>query len=224
MNQPAFPASRVVFDLDGTLVDTAPDLSEAMNHVLVKAGRPPVPPETVRHMVGRGARRLIEAGLEATGGRLDPASEAALLEQFLDHYRANIAVHSRPFPGAETLLERLGRLGIGLGLCTNKPQALTEALLEALSLARHFAAIAGGDALDVRKPDPRHLAHVLDRLGGDGPALMIGDTAVDVAAAQAAGVPVIVVDFGYSEEAAHGLGADAVVSGLSALGELIGPA
>jgi len=218
-----FPVSRVVFDLDGTLVDTAPDLGAAMNHVLDEAGRPPVRLETVRHMVGLGARRLLEAGLEATGGRLSATEEDALLEKFLGHYRENVARLSRPFPGARDLLETLADRGIALGLCTNKPQRLTEALMVALGYDHFFASIVGGDALAVRKPHPAHLRHVLERLGADGPALLVGDSEVDLKTARAAGVPVILVDFGYSTRPVLELGADGVVGNLGLLGTMIRP-
>lgn len=212
-----FPVSKLVFDLDGTLVDTAPDLAAAMNHALGEAGRPPVPLDDVRHMVGLGARRLLEAGLEATGGRIDAAGEAALLERFLDNYRENVARLSRPFPGAGELLAELAGRGIALGLCTNKPQGLTETLMTTLGFDRFFASIVGGDALAVRKPDPAHLRHVIDRLGGDGPALFVGDSEVDLETARAAGVPVILVDFGYSARPASEMGADGVIGDLKDL-------
>lgn len=218
-----FRAARVVFDLDGTLVDTAPDLAAAMNHVLAGMGRPALPEASVRAMVGAGARALIERGLAATGGVPAEFDMAPALQRFLDWYSANIVRATRPFPGAEALLGELSAAGIALGLCTNKPQALTEALLEGLGLARWFGCVAGADAVSARKPDPAHLDHVLDRLGGDGPALMVGDTATDVAAARALGLPVVLVDFGYSPVPARTLGGDAVVGSLAELAAMIRP-
>jgi len=218
-----FPVSRVVFDLDGTLVDTAPDLTDTMNHVLAGLGRPAVPERDVRHMVGRGARKLIETGLAATGGRLDAAGEDALLERFLAYYGENLAARSRPFPGATALLEALCRAGLALGLCTNKPQAMTDRLMRELALDGYFTRSAGGDLLAVRKPEPGHLQYILDGLGDGGPAVLIGDSEIDVATARAAGVPVILVDFGYSETPARALGADAVIGALGELSALLTP-
>lgn len=204
-----FKARRIVFDLDGTLVDTAPDLCRAMNHVLGEVGRPAVPVEQVRHMVGQGARKLIERGLQATGGLGPDIEIERLIAVFLDHYGANIAAASRPFDGAVALLERLSAQGAVLGLCTNKPQALAEALMSELRLDGFFASMVGGDALAQRKPHPMHLGRVLSDLG-DGPAVMIGDTATDVGAARNAAVPVFLAAFGYSAEPAVSLGGDAV--------------
>jgi len=194
-----------------------------MNYVLDELGRPPVPLEEVRHMVGQGARRLIEAGLAATGGRPPSHEEDALLARFLDHYRENVVRLSRPFPGAEKLLETLARQGIALGLCTNKPQALTETLMSAFGFDGFFSSIVGGDALTVRKPDPTHLTHVLAQLGGDGPAVLVGDSEIDLAAGRSADIPVILVDFGYSATPVQTLGADAVVSRLDQLPKLLKP-
>ncbi len=218
---PPFRAARVIFDLDGTLVDTAPDLSAALNHVLTAAGGTPLALEDVRHMVGAGARALIERGIAANGSRLADADRDGMLDLFLRHYEAHIADRSRPFPGAAALLERLGAAGVALGLCTNKPQALTLALLDALDLRRHFAAIVGADAAPGKKPHPAHLECVLARLGGDGPAVMIGDSPTDVAAARAFGIPVIAVDYGYSPVPPAELGADALIADLAALAPLL---
>ncbi|GAB4137161.1 MAG: phosphoglycolate phosphatase [Rhodothalassiaceae bacterium] len=215
-------ARRIVFDLDGTLVDTAPDLAAAMNHVLMGLGRPVLLLEDVRHMVGQGARRLLELGLAASGGLKpgDPSFDV-LLGRFLAHYEAHIAQDSRPFPGAVALLHSLMKRGIALGICTNKPQALAEALLDALALRPFFTSMVGGDVLPVRKPDPRHLEAALSPLGA-GPALMIGDSAADAEAARAAGVPVLLARFGYSPDPVDDLAADACFDSFDALHELLG--
>ena len=218
---PPFRAARVVFDLDGTLVDTAPDLSAALNHVLRAAGGTPLALAEVRHMVGAGARALIERGIAANGSRLAGADRDEMLDLFLHHYEAHIADRSRPFPGAGALLERLRAAGVALGICTNKPQALTLALLDALDLRRHFAAIVGADAAPEKKPHPAHLECVLAGLGGDGPAVMVGDSPTDVAAARAYGIPVIAVDYGYSPVPPAALGADALIADLAALAPLL---
>ena len=207
-----FNASAVIFDLDGTLVDTAPDLTLALNHVLVKAGRDAVQGAAVRCMVGHGARALIVKGLEDTGGLLDDAEIDTMFEDFIEFYGANIAVGSRPFPGAVDYLARLQAAGIKLGLCTNKPQDLTEALTGALDLTRYFDVIAGGDRFAARKPDPLHVTGTLDLLGAAAnETLFIGDSETDLKAARAAGVPIALVTFGYSRDPVESLSPDAVI-------------
>ncbi len=197
MSRPA----TIAFDLDGTLVDTAPDLAAALNHALGQLGRPPVPAESVRAMVGAGAARLLERGLAASG---PPEEVAPLVREglphFLAHYRANIAVMSRPFPGVEATLATLADRGLRLAICTNKPESLTQALLEALGWSQRFAAVLGADSRPWRKPDPRHLLDTLAAAGGTpSRAAFVGDSPTDAATAAAAGVPFILVTFGYCE-------------------------
>jgi phosphoglycolate phosphatase len=212
----SLPAT-VVFDLDGTLVDTAPDLTAALNVALGMLGRPAVDPATVRHLVGHGARALIERGLALSGGG-GAAEIARALPVFLDHYAAHIAVASRPYTGAEDALDALAAAGVGLAICTNKPVGLSRALIAALGWSDRFAANLGGDSLAVRKPDPHHLLATITAAGGDPRStVFIGDTAVDVAAARAAQVPVIVVGFGFADRPAAELGGDAVIAHFDAL-------
>jgi phosphoglycolate phosphatase len=188
--------ATIVFDLDGTLVDTAPDLTNALNHVLVTRGHMPVPPEAVRAAVGRGARVTIERALNMTGVEEDVD---LMLAAFLAHYEANIAAESRPFPGAVAALERLTSAGAKLAVCTNKREHLSRMLLQALEIDHYFAALAGRDTFGVAKPDAGHLTGVIAAAGGDvACALMIGDSGVDIAAARGAGVPAILVSFGYA--------------------------
>lgn len=204
--------AAILFDLDGTLVDTAPDLVRALNAVLVEEGRPAVPLEAVRTRVGHGARALLEAGGRLGEAPFEVERLDALTERFVEIYRADIAAHSRPFPGAEALLDQLLGAGATLAVCTNKRTLLSIELLEAMGLAFRFAAIVGADAVSARKPHPAHVLETLARAGGKARrAVMIGDTAPDVQAAKAAGVPVIAVDFGYADDA-RALGADAVIS------------
>lgn len=208
----------MVFDLDGTLVDTSPDLTAALNSVLVAAGRMPLPEEEVRHLVGRGARVLIERGMEVTGEPVDQALIPELLEDFLDHYGANIAAGSQPFPGAETAVRRLIAHGHPVGICTNKPIALSFKLMDALNLRRYFPVILGADSQPYRKPDPRHLLDTVAKLGGDPRnAVMIGDSETDVKTAKAANIPVILVSFGYTEIPVGDLGGDAIIDHFDAL-------
>ncbi len=212
MTDSSLPA--YIFDLDGTLVDTAPDLLTALNAVLAGAGRAAVDQDTLRHMVGFGARALILQAFAATGPAATEDALPGLFDAFIAHYRQNIAAKSRPFAGvAETLaaLSGVARLGV----LTNKPQALADLLMPAMGLARYFRAIHGAGRLAVSKPDAAVFHHVIEDLGGpktgDGPgAIMIGDSATDVATARAAGVPVVLVAYGYSPTPAAELGGDAV--------------
>lgn len=207
--------ATIVFDLDGTLVDTAPDLTNTLNHVLKAHGHEPVPAACVREAVGRGARAMIEEALGVSGvdGDVD-----GMLADFLVHYEANIAVQSRPFPGALAALERLRGAGARLAVCTNKRERLTRLLLQALQIDRAFDAIAGRDTFPVSKPDPAHLLGAIAAAGGDpARALMVGDSAVDIQAAQSAGVPAILVSFGYWTPPPEGPRPDAVIDHFDAL-------
>jgi phosphoglycolate phosphatase len=199
----------LIFDLDGTLVDSAPDLLEATNAVLAAVGRPGIDPATLRHMVGFGARSLITQAMTATGSPPAEADLPRLLEIFLDHYRAHIADHSTVFPGVIETLAALKAEGARLGVLTNKPQDLTLSLLPLLKLDGYFEAVYGAGRMAYTKPDPRIFADVVRDVGG-GPAVMIGDSVTDLLTGRAAGVPVILVDYGYTPEPAANLGADAV--------------
>ncbi|MBC7520873.1 MAG: phosphoglycolate phosphatase [Sandarakinorhabdus sp.] len=203
--------ATVVFDLDGTLVDTAPDLCAALNHALSVLGRPGVPAEDVRHMVGHGARKLLEKGLAATG-----AVSAALVEAgvvpFLDFYAANIAVGSRPYPGVEAALDALAAAGSRVAICTNKPVALSRALVSALGWDGRFAANLGFDSVPAPKPDPGHLWATITAAGGNAATtVFVGDSITDTSTAQAAGIPVVAVSFGFSDRPVAQLGADMVI-------------
>lgn len=207
----------VVFDLDGTLVDSSPDLTAALNVALAAVGRPAVDPATVRHLVGHGARALIERGLALSGGG-DEAVIARALPAFLDYYSAHVADATLPYPGAAAALDALAAAGVTLAICTNKPVALSRALIAAIGWSGRFSANLGGDSLSVRKPDPAHLLATIAAAGGD-PArtIYVGDTAVDVAAGRGAGVPVIVAGFGFGDRPAVELGGDAVIDHFDAL-------
>lgn len=199
----------IVFDLDGTLVDTAPDLTNALNHVLTRRGYDPVSPGTVRSTVGHGARVMIETALRRISATDDVDQ---MLAEFLVHYEANIAAESCPFPGVVAALERLSSSGAILAVCTNKRERLSRMLLQALGLDAYFAALAGRDTFSVSKPDPGHLTGVIARAGGDpSRALMVGDSTVDIMAAQGAGVPCVLVSFGYAPPPPDGPAADAVI-------------
>src|SRR5262245_3603986 len=199
----------LIFDLDGTLVDSAPDLHRSLNAVLAERGRAPVSLGDIRAMVGDGAARLVERGFADTGEPVQPAELPGLVQRFLLHYSSGYHALTHAFPGVvETLAVLRGR-GCRLGICTNKPYAPTMEILETLGLNRYFGAVTGGDSLPVRKPDPGHLLGTLDLLGAAaGQAVMIGDSANDVDVARAAGVPAIVVRYGYTRTPVEELGAD----------------
>lgn len=207
----------VLFDLDGTLVDTGPDLTAALNHALGVLGRRAVDEESVKEMVGFGARKLLERGLEATGVMTPELIEAGF-QPFMDFYTANICVGSKPYAGIEAAMDELVAEGVTLAVCTNKPQRLSEMLLEALGWNGRFAAILGADRVPQRKPDPAHVLSTIEAAGGDvRSCAFIGDSIVDVTAAKAANVPVIAVSFGFPDRPAGTLGADAVIDSYAEL-------
>lgn len=212
--------ATIVFDLDGTLIDTAPDLIATLNVLLAEQGVAPLGLASARSMIGRGARALIARGFEAAGAPADAETLDRLFERFITHYRANIAIDSRPFPGVIAALDRLASSGARLAVCTNKRTDLSLALLAALDLTHHFAAVIGADATPAAKPDPRHLILTVQRAGGQiKRAVMVGDSASDLGAARAAGVPVILVSFGYTDVPARDLGADALIDHFDQLAE-----
>jgi phosphoglycolate phosphatase len=210
--------ATIAFDLDGTLVDTAPDLVGALNQVLGEEGLAPLAYETARDMVGRGAKHLIEQGYAATGLPLSPDNSPALVERFVAVYRARIADQSRPFDGLVEALEDLAHQGATLCVCTNKRTDLSIALLDALDLSKHFTAVVGADAAPAAKPDARHLICAIELAGGEvSRAVMVGDSITDVNAAKNAGVPVIVTTFGYTDIPVADLGADAMINAFAEL-------
>jgi len=191
--------SIIVFDLDGTLVDTAPDLIATLNLVLRSEGIPEVSLQEAVSLVGAGIRPLIERALVQQRRALDEATVDALFDLYLVHYEAHIADHSRPYPGLEPALDQLAGAGFRLAVCTNKFEALSVRLLDALGLTERFAAICGQDTFPVKKPHPEALLQTIARAGGDASrAIMVGDSETDVRTARAANVPVIGVDFGYT--------------------------
>lgn len=187
----------VLFDLDGTLCDTAGDLAASMNHALVTAGRRPVPLARVRHLVGHGARAMLARGLAEAGA--PPPTEADLdghVAVFLEHYRTHLADRSLPFPGAIEAIEAMKKDGAAIAICTNKREALARALLDALGITRHFDAIVGADTTAAAKPDPRPVRRCLE-LTASKKGVFIGDSDTDIKAAGAAGLPCLVALFGY---------------------------
>lgn len=202
----------VVCDLDGTLVDTAPDLIAAANHTYALRGLSPVDGMVLRPWVSFGAKRMIVEGLAHSRATFSEREINAMLAEFLAYYGANIARDSRPFPGMVAALDALAAYGARLAVCTNKREVLARLLLETLGLASRFQAITGRDTFAVSKPHPDHLLETIRLAGGDPTrAMMIGDSSVDIATAKAAHIPVIAVTFGYSETPVRELAANAVV-------------
>ena len=190
----------VVFDLDGTLVDTAPDLINALNFVLGREGLPPVPLHSARNLIGAGARRLIERGLELEGRAATTDDITRLMGDFIDYYAAHIADVSRPFEGLEGALDDLNTLGYRFAVCTNKLEWLSKLLLDQLGLSSRFSAICGADTFGISKPDPAILQQTIARAGGQlASTIMVGDAGPDIGVARSAGIPVIGVEFGYTE-------------------------
>ena len=208
----------IVFDLDGTLIDTAPDLVDTLNVVLAREGLPPVPYETARNLIGGGSRMMLKRGIEAEGRDLTPAKLDALFADFVAHYSEHIADRSRPFPGLIEALDALAAQGHRFAVCTNKLERLSVMLLKQLGLADRFAAICGPDTFGMQKPDPEVLRRTIAAAGGNSQhAVMIGDSLTDIRTARGAGVPVIAVDFGYTDRPVTELGPDRVISGFSQL-------
>lgn len=207
-----FPFRIVGFDLDGTLLDTADDLGAAVNHALRLAGRAGVPTTEVRGLIGGGAKRMLERALSLTGDMLPKDEVSALHRELVAFYAANIAVHTRPFPGTIAMLDELAERGASVAVVTNKLESLARQVLGELGLLTRFRTVIGGDTLGPgrAKPRPDQLHEMLTRLGG-GRAAYVGDTTYDVLAAQAAGLPCIAVSFGFNDLPPHELGADAVI-------------
>lgn len=190
----------IVFDLDGTLVDTAPDLLDSLNHALSRGGVDGIDHHAYRRHAGLGGRVMIEKAFQAARRDLPPDLLADLVAAFLEHYAAGIPGRSALFPGALDAMERLSGAGYALAMCTNKPEALAVGLMRAMALEDRFAAICGAETFPFRKPDPRHLVETIRSAGADvGQALMVGDSRTDIDTAKAAGIPVVAVDFGYTD-------------------------
>lgn len=218
----------VVFDLDGTLVETAPDLVHATNHVMALKGLPPVEGAAIRPMISFGGRAMIDHALKLNGVVPAPGEVEDLFAPFLAYYEANIAVESHCYPGLERALDRLASRGAALAVCTNKQEHPSRLLLTALGIIGRFGGVAGRDTFPVFKPDPEHLRGAVRLAGGDPRrAVMVGDSATDIKTARAAGVPVIGVPFGYTDVPMPDLGPDRVIAHydelFDAVERLMGP-
>jgi phosphoglycolate phosphatase len=202
----------VVFDLDGTLADTAHDLIATLNVVLAREKLPPIPLEQAKDLLGAGAKALIERGFATSRAELTTAKLQELFDFFLEHYAKNIAVHSVLFPGVLEAMSALESQGFKLAVCTNKMEAHAIELLKVLGIHHRFALISGKDTFEMSKPDPRHITETIRLAGGDpSRAVMVGDSHADIDAAKAALIPVVGVTFGYTNIHVRDLGADAVI-------------
>ncbi len=216
------PAPLIVFDLDGTLADTADDLLATLNFILTREGLPSVTDAQARRMVGLGARTLIKRGFENGGSDISPARLEDLFHDFLSYYEANIAVHSRLFPGVEQALNRFEAAGFSFAVCTNKIEKPSVKLLTALGVADRFRVICGQDTFAWWKPDPRALLSTIEAAGGVASrTVMVGDSKTDIDTAKAAGVPVVAVDFGYTDVHVSELGPDQIISHFEELWEAV---
>jgi 2-phosphoglycolate phosphatase, prokaryotic len=203
-----------IFDLDGTLVDTAPDLLSAVNWLLSREQRRALGDEEIRRIVGRGAKNLISTAFAMTGDEISGFEVEMLYRAFLKRYASHVAAESRPYLGVEESLTALKAEGFALGVLTNKPHDLSVQLLEELGLSPFFGAVTGQGRRAYMKPDPRIFTEIVEELGS-GPAVMIGDSRTDVETARAAGAPVALVSYGYTPEPAAILGADAVADSFA---------
>lgn len=208
---PDMKGATIAFDLDGTLVDTAPDLVASVNALLADEGLAPLPFGAVKAMVGRGAWTLIQRAFRAAGSPQAADRQPHLLGRFIEIYTDRIAQESLPYPGCLEALDALAGAGASLVVCTNKLTGLSVALLDALDMTHRFAAVIGADSAPAAKPDPRHLWTAIAAAGGrNDRAVMVGDSVPDFDAARAAGVPVILVPFGYGDVDVRALSPDAL--------------
>lgn len=222
MPAPARSAPTLIFDLDGTLVETAPDLVATLNVVFESEGLPLVPYKDARTMIGNGARAMITHGLNANGRVITPEKLETLFNDFVAYYTAHVADHSHPFPGLIEALDTLNARGHRFAVCTNKFEKQSRLLLEALKLTDRFEAICGQDTFAIAKPDPEILRRTIAAAGGDvSYSIMIGDSETDILTARAAEIPVIAVDFGYTDKPIAEYKPDVVISHFSQLPEVV---
>jgi phosphoglycolate phosphatase len=213
-------APTIVYDLDGTLADTAEDLVATLNHLLGREGLAPLPVESAGSLLGAGARALIKRGFSAAGRSLNPQETEALFADYLTHYSAHIAVHTRLYPGVDKALAAFAQAGWRQAVCTNKIESLARLLITELGIADRFAFICGQDTFGIGKPDAKPLIETIAASGGSwARAVMVGDSETDIKTARAAGVPVIAVDFGYADTPVQQLGPDRVISHFDELME-----
>lgn len=212
------PHPILVFDLDGTLVDTAPDLMASLNYTLAHAGLDAVHLDDMKPWLGHGGRTMLERSFASQNRALDADTMKSQLRIFLDHYRENLPGVSQPYAGVLETIDRFTSAGFVHAVCTNKLETMSVGLLGGLGIASKFAAICGQDTFAYKKPDPRHLTETIALAGGDpARAIMIGDTETDIRTAQAASIPVIALDFGYTPVHVSEFDPDAIISSYNEL-------
>ena len=215
-------SATLLFDLDGTLADTAPDLCAAMNYILSTKGLEPVPTEIVRGVIGGGARMILKRGLAYRNVSLSEAELNKDVDDFVTWYMDNIDTYTEIFPHVEDILQTAQKADIGLAVVTNKRFDLSEKLLTRLGLLKYFGTLVAGDTLPTRKPDPGMIYEAMKRLDGDpSQTIMVGDSAADTQAAQNAGIPCICVTFGYSLEPVQSLGAEAIIDNYESFYDIV---
>jgi len=212
----------ILFDLDGTLVDSVPDLAGALNALLEEEGLAAIPEEEVRGMVGNGVEKLVERGFAAHGREVAGDELASMTKLFMSLYEPRATLRTRLYAGVAATLQSLRSEGVSLAVLTNKPSEPTRLILEGLRVADCFRTVVAGDSGLPKKPDPAVIHAALEALGASAEeALMVGDSPADVGAARAAGIPVIVVSYGYTKVPAEELGADHVVDSLTEIAAAI---
>lgn len=212
----------VVFDLDGTLAETAPDIMGTLNRILAKEGLAALPVERARELVGAGAKALIDRGFKVSGAPLSPEKLDALFADFLVDYLDHVLIHSHLYDGVIEALDALEAKGFNFAICTNKPEPHSLALIEGFGLTPRFKCIAGRETFGINKPDPRHLTETIRAAGGDlSRAVMVGDSRTDVDTARAAGVPVIGFTFGYTDVPMASLKPDIVLESYAGFVEAV---
>ncbi len=212
----------VVWDLDGTLIDSAPDLRRALNVVLAESGCETLEVESVRTMIGNGVAKLVERGFRAAGRELSGPELEQRVEQFMVYYSADPTLHTELYPGVAETLQTLAAAGVKQGLCTNKPEAVTRLILQQLDIDQYFLAVVGGDTTSARKPDPAPLRHCIEAMGATvGDTIMIGDSAVDAGTARALRVPIGLVAHGYRSTDAASIDADFVFEEIALVPEVL---
>jgi phosphoglycolate phosphatase len=217
-----FPFEALIFDLDGTLINSLPDICASMNRVLVEVGRRALTLNETKDMVGWGGQVLVEKALAITGNEMTKNDVNLILEKFIDIYSKHPNDHSIVFPGVFSMLERFKSAGVAMGICTNKPTATTSPVLQAMELDRFFEVVSCGDAVPYKKPDGRHISMVVDQMGATNQtSVMIGDSESDITAAIEAGVRSVAVTFGYAHIPCNKLGADAIIDHFDELPEAL---
>ena len=213
----------VIYDLDGTLIDSAQDMRVAVSNVLADHGLPPVSDEDVRIFMGQGSKVTMGKAFAKNGKSLDDEALSAVTREFVRYYEADPISHTVAFDGVAEVVARFARLGLKQGVCTNKFEKPSRIILEHLKLMPPIGDVAGADTFPVRKPDPQHILLLVERMGGDPRrTVMIGDSIHDVEAAHRAGLPAVLVSWGYTARPASELGAEAVIDRFDALPEVLG--